>query len=252
VIGHLGATAACDVAVVPDLCGAVARRDQRLELAVAGGPLTVVACYPRAVRWLLDAAGLDGDGVEVFNLRTRSADEVIAGLPGGGPGAESHSVHLWDESGEWVPWYPVIDRRRCTSCGQCASFCIFGVYSTSADGSVEVNNPPGCKLNCPACARICPEGAIIFPKLDEAPINGAEIEDEEALRARIKIDADRILGDDVYAALAERRRKARARLLRKQALEKAHAERARCTCTTSSSSPAQLLGMDSWREGGSR
>ena len=41
-------------------------------------------------------------------------------------------------------------------------FCLFGVYALS-DGNVVVSNPDNCKNGCPACARTCPQRAIIFP-----------------------------------------------------------------------------------------
>lgn len=69
-------------------------------------------------------------------------------------------------------WYPVIDRSRCTSCRHCLQFCLFGVYETK-DGHVVAVRPDNCKDGCPACARVCPQGAIIFPLCDEPAIAGA-------------------------------------------------------------------------------
>jgi ferredoxin len=91
-----------------------------------------------------------------------------------------------------------------------------------------VANPSSCKNNCPACARICPETAIIFPKSGESPINGDVISDEEERKANVKVNVDEILGDDVYAALDARRKKRRALLNRKR-IEKALAERRKCS-----------------------
>ncbi len=71
-------------------------------------------------------------------------------------------------------WYPVIDRDRCVNCRQCVDFCLFGVYSADGDGSVQVENPDSCKNGCPACSRICPQSAIIFPHYEsDANIAGA-------------------------------------------------------------------------------
>ena len=66
-------------------------------------------------------------------------------------------------------WYPVIDGGRCIHCGHCLQFCLFGVYEEDA-GRVLVRHPDRCKPGCPACSRICPHGAIIFPlyRKDEA------------------------------------------------------------------------------------
>jgi NAD-dependent dihydropyrimidine dehydrogenase PreA subunit len=125
-------------------------------------------------------------------------------------------------------WFPVIDYDRCTSCGQCHEFCLFGVYEKTAGGRVVVAQPGSCKNNCPACARICPETAIIFPKVGETPINGAEIADEGARMANVKINVDEILGDDVYAALHARKEKRRS-LLNHKKLERALEERIKCS-----------------------
>ncbi|MEX0741998.1 MAG: ferredoxin family protein, partial [Phycisphaeraceae bacterium] len=65
--------------------------------------------------------------------------------------------------GEWKPWFPVIDYDRCTNCMQCLSFCLFDVYGVSSEQKIEVHNNDNCKTNCPACSRVCPEAAIMFP-----------------------------------------------------------------------------------------
>ena len=74
-----------------------------------------------------------------------------------------------------------------------------------------------------------PEVAIMFPKSEEAPINGDDIDDESAARANVKVNVAEILGDDVYAALAARRRKARRRLVDREKLARARAEREACS-----------------------
>jgi len=67
---------------VPDLCEMSARRDPRLATLVANTPLKIAACYPRAVQWLLASAGakLDGQDVDVINMRTDSAEDVMQRL----------------------------------------------------------------------------------------------------------------------------------------------------------------------------
>jgi NAD-dependent dihydropyrimidine dehydrogenase PreA subunit len=66
-------------------------------------------------------------------------------------------------------WYPVLDHERCESCGHCHDFCLFGVYDRETDAGVRVSRPDHCKPGCPACSRICPQGAIIFPLYDKDP-----------------------------------------------------------------------------------
>jgi Pyruvate/2-oxoacid:ferredoxin oxidoreductase delta subunit len=197
--------------VVPDLCELAARKDASLaEYAKEPGSV-ILACHARAVKALFSAAGyrLPNEGVDIVNLRTTSADEVVRLLGVVNPVDLAQPHPELKSDGEWMPWFPIIDRARCHNCKQCLSFCLFGVYGLAENGRVEVMNPQQCKTHCPACARICPDVAIIFPKLAENPINGAPIQDEEAERARARANAHQMLGNNVYAALAERRKRTR-------------------------------------------
>jgi hypothetical protein len=67
---------------VPDLCEMAAHGDDRLRELAAGGPLKIAACYPRAVKWLFAAAGvqLSDRAVRIWNMRMEPADAVIDGL----------------------------------------------------------------------------------------------------------------------------------------------------------------------------
>ena len=80
-----------------------------------------------------------------------------------------------ERPGTWKPWFPVIDYSRCTNCMQCLSFCLFDVYGVSPDGKIQVQHQSNCKTDCPACSRVCPEVAIMFPKYRHGPINGEEV-----------------------------------------------------------------------------
>jgi formate hydrogenlyase subunit 6/NADH:ubiquinone oxidoreductase subunit I len=31
---------------------------------------------------------------------------------------------------EKIPWYPTLDYKKCTNCGQCIEYCKLGVYSS--------------------------------------------------------------------------------------------------------------------------
>ena len=67
---------------VPDLCEMSARRDPALARMAADGGATIVACYPRAVRWLFNAAGSPlPEGVRILNMRAADAPAVLADLP---------------------------------------------------------------------------------------------------------------------------------------------------------------------------
>jgi hypothetical protein len=67
---------------VADLCEMAARRDRWLEQVACGGPTKIVACYPRAVKWLFASAGapLPEQGIDILNMRTESADAIAAAL----------------------------------------------------------------------------------------------------------------------------------------------------------------------------
>ena len=192
---------------VEDLCGMVARRDPLLKKIAQADEASIVACYPRAVRWLFYAAGAPlQSGVNILNMRTQTAGEIVGKLlgPAGAEQAERSLLPAMEPDG-WVPWFPVIDRDRCVDCQQCLDFCLFGVYAVAGDGAVEVRNPANCKTNCPACARVCPEVAIIFPKYKSSPINGDEVTEADRQREPVKVDLAALAGGDVYAKLRQRR-----------------------------------------------
>jgi Pyruvate/2-oxoacid:ferredoxin oxidoreductase delta subunit len=129
---------------------------------------------------------------------------------------------------EWMPWFPVIDYDRCTNCMQCLSFCLFGVYDVDGEHRITVQNQDKCKTNCPACSRVCPEVAIMFPKYHAGPANGDEVRDEDIHRESMKIDISALLGGDIYQKLRERREAAKERFARERDEEKALMERKRC------------------------
>ncbi len=130
--------------------------------------------------------------------------------------------------GEWKPWFPVIDYDRCTNCMQCLSFCLFGVYGVDGDKRIQVQNNDNCKTNCPACSRVCPEAAIMFPKYKAGPINGDVVSDADLAKEKMKVDISALLGGDVYAMLRLRSEKAKSRFSKERDSDKALAERQKC------------------------
>jgi NAD-dependent dihydropyrimidine dehydrogenase PreA subunit len=133
-----------------------------------------------------------------------------------------------DGASAWKPWFPVIDFDRCTNCMQCLSFCLFDVYGTTSEGEIQVQNEDNCKTDCPACSRVCPEVAILFPKYRFGPINGDEISQEDVNRESMKVDISSLLGGDIYAALRDRSEKAKSRFSKERDEDKALKERQRC------------------------
>jgi len=190
---------------VDDLCELAARNDPVLGRLADEGPLKVFACHPRAVKNLLASAGVNGDAVVVVDLR----GEAVARTA---PGA----------------WFPVIDMDRCTNCMQCLSFCLFGVYSTTVEGKIRVAHPDNCKTNCPACSRVCPEVAIMFPKYGAGPINGDAVSEADVRREKVKVDISALLGGDIYQTLRERNERTRSRFTKERDAGRALAERQKC------------------------
>ena len=87
-------------------------------------------------------------------------------------------------------WYPVIDYSRCTNCMECIDFCLFGVYGVDRAETILVEQPDNCRKGCPACSRVCPENAIIFPQHKSPAIAGSP--DENA--GGLKIDLSLLFG----------------------------------------------------------
>jgi NAD-dependent dihydropyrimidine dehydrogenase PreA subunit len=103
-------------------------------------------------------------------------------------------------------WYPVIDYDRCTNCLECLDFCLFGVYGVDAFDRIVTENQDQCKKGCPACSRVCPQQAIIFPEYKSAAIAGADTGSVGGL----KIDLSKLFGggetDAIAMAVQERDR----------------------------------------------
>lgn len=129
---------------------------------------------------------------------------------------------------QWKPWFPLIDYDRCTNCMQCLSFCLFGVYGVDDERRIQAQNHDNCKTNCPACSRVCPEAAIMFPKYKAGPINGDVVRDEDLQREKMKVDISALLGGDVYSLLRDRSEKARSRFSKERDADKALKERQKC------------------------
>jgi NAD-dependent dihydropyrimidine dehydrogenase PreA subunit len=99
-------------------------------------------------------------------------------------------------------WYPVIDFGRCTNCMECLDFCLFGVYGVDRADSILVEQPDNCRKGCPACSRVCPENAIIFPQHKSPAIAGSP----EVSPGSFKIDLSKLFGapDAMEVAAMER------------------------------------------------
>src|SRR5207302_1533367 len=96
-------------------------------------------------------------------------------------------------------WYPVIDYSRCTNCLVCLDFCLFGVYGVDKLDRILVENQDSCKRGCPACSRVCPEQAIIFPDYKTPAIAGAAV----GAISGLKIDLTKLFGGEGKSAVEQ-------------------------------------------------
>jgi Pyruvate/2-oxoacid:ferredoxin oxidoreductase delta subunit len=167
----------------------------------------------------LDASGVL-QAVEAFR-NERPLNQPAAAL--GVEGANSPNT-----SRTWKPWFPVIDFDRCTNCMQCLSFCLFDVYGVDEDQRIQVQNNDNCKTNCPACSRVCPEVAIMFPKYASGPINGGPVNESDLDREKMKVDITSLLGGDIYSSLRQRSEAAKSRFSKERSPDKALNERKKC------------------------
>jgi ferredoxin len=72
---------------------------------------------------------------------------------------------------------------------ECVDFCLFGVYGLDPTETILVEQPDLCRKGCPACSRICPENAILFPQHKTPAIAGDPDAPED-----LKIDLSHVFG----------------------------------------------------------
>ena len=174
-----------------------------LRLAKIQRPLIVLGwLHPRAMFWTLAAHGVAGQmGQEeagsgkqaaarmiwCIDLRGQSSSAVMRRIdaiaadvaPSVRAGRTTAPMRWTDEDQESRRWYPVVDHERCRNCLECLNFCLFGVYGLDENEQLFVEQPDACRDGCPACARVCPAKAIIFPMVDDVAIAGGNAEEAE-------------------------------------------------------------------------
>ncbi len=172
-----------------------------------GDVIVLAWLYPRAAYWMLDAnrvrgrlgrsplsadAEIDSATDDVpdrtiwcFDLREhREASplleeirRIVAESTGEPVAAEDRADATAGgekqiEASTQFRWYPVIDTGRCTNCLECLNFCLFGVFGLDESERLFIEQPDACRDGCPACARVCPSQAIIFPHHNSPAIAG--------------------------------------------------------------------------------
>jgi NAD-dependent dihydropyrimidine dehydrogenase PreA subunit len=115
------------------------------------------------------------------------SDGASLGAPIAAPAPGGEVQRITEEADR--RWYPVIDYSRCTNCMECIDFCLFGVYGVDRAETILVEQPDNCRKGCPACSRVCPENAIIFPQHKTPAIAGAPVG-----LVSLKIDLSKLFG----------------------------------------------------------
>ncbi|HPA19923.1 MAG TPA: ferredoxin family protein [Verrucomicrobiae bacterium] len=160
-----------DVWLVPNLYHVAEACELWRDLAsLEGGAVFLLPLHPRPIEALLRRHGAWRTECLAVDSRTREAPAPLAaelsrrlGSPSG-----AGSIQRRDASAG-ARWYPLVDESRCTHCGSCFQFCLFGVYEMDERKKVRIVHPDRCKPGCPACSRICPQGALIFALYDKDP-----------------------------------------------------------------------------------
>lgn len=123
------------------------------------------------------------------NPKPEQMDRYLTnGQNGNGAVSDSPTPIVIDEDAS-RRWYPVIDFGRCTNCLECIDFCLFGVYGIDGQETILVEQPDNCRQGCPACSRVCPENAIIFPQHKTPTIAGSP-----EVGGNLKIDLSQLFG----------------------------------------------------------
>lgn len=133
----------------------------------------------RAAFWLLRKWGIGNEHLETFDLlqmqENASAEDPIQKVREMFPTAPHGnlpSVEQPDFPAILRRWYPIIDHGACIGCLECVNYCMFGVYEIGEGDRPVVAQPDCCRDGCPACSRVCPGGAILFPEYEDPIISG--------------------------------------------------------------------------------
>lgn len=144
------------------------------------------------------ALNIQGTGLESAAGSTAAPSPIIPQFTDGPalPGLLGEAQRISEDVAR--RWYPVIDYSRCTNCMECIDFCLFGVYGVDRAETILVEQPDNCRKGCPACSRVCPENAIIFPQHKTPTIAGSDV-----VAGGIKIDLSLLFGAPETGETAE-------------------------------------------------
>jgi NAD-dependent dihydropyrimidine dehydrogenase PreA subunit len=142
-------------------------------------------------------AATNGNAVSADAVARMESPTNDTALSADGNGLEQAAVQRFEEAGG-RRWYPVIDYSRCTNCMECIDFCLFGVYGVDRIDTILVEQPDNCRKGCPACSRVCPENAIMFPQHKTPAIAGSM-----DAASNLKIDLSQLFGAPADGKSAE-------------------------------------------------
>lgn len=180
----------CDeIRVLPHLYD-LPEEESLKDVRQSGGDLHAISWLSqRACYWLLRKHGFDGEircCVDLLPLfQSRRQDDLperfvsLLELPPRGDESVT-PIRQVELPSLKRRWYPVLDRDACTGCLECVNYCLFGVYEIAHDELPCVVHPDACRDGCPACSRVCPGGAIVFPEYEDPIISGRKSRQEDA------------------------------------------------------------------------
>ncbi len=153
---------------------------------------------PGRTIWCLDLRGQGAEplSAELERIVTESIGDPPARLPPDGQSAPADVVRIEEIASP--RWYPIVDFGRCRNCLECLNFCLFGVFGIDAEDRLFVEQADACRDGCPACARVCPAQAIMFPKHSNPGIAG----DPKATAADMNVSLVQLLGQASSGGLA--------------------------------------------------
>jgi hypothetical protein len=163
------------------------------------GPSQPAGDLPKRTIWCLDLREhdqLEPMLEEIERIAVQSTGEPVVALAQ--REVATAAVPAPVEESTRYRWYPVIDYSRCGNCLECLNFCLFGVFGLDESEQLIVEQPDACRDGCPACSRVCPSHAIIFPQHNSPAIAG----DSEASPDGFNLDLVQLLGSASVAELA--------------------------------------------------
>src|SRR5439155_142809 len=175
IVGGLLMEPGIDVVVIPHLYDLSPDGTGMLALnGIMGNMIVLSWLYERGARWTLDRFGIRGkEGLTL--IKSDDDDEEDED-------AEESSANGDDKQ-------RVIDTRDLPN---------RRIYCLDKVETILVEQPDNCRKGCPACSRVCPENAIIFPQHKTPTIAGADV-----VAGSLKIDLSLLFGAPESGETAE-------------------------------------------------